>query len=282
MTSLPHLLAEIRNLKPFPAVVSQVLTVVDNPESAMEDIAGVIQYDPVMTANVLRACNSAYFGLKHPAETIKDAVNMLGTDRVVELVLLKSGAGVLSGRQDGYGLEEGDMWRYAVSSAVIAKQMAARLGMANKNTIFTAALIKDIGKVLLEKYVSRSRDKIQYLVEKQNLSFKEAEKKTLGIDHAELGAIIARIWKFSPGMVSIIRHHHLTDETMIRDREVAVVYLGDCIAMMTGVGVGSDGLAYRFRDDVIRSLGLSADDVTLIIAQFCIDMQEIENLLKIV
>jgi len=63
---------------------------------------------------------------------------------------------------------------------------------------------------------------------------------------------------------------------------VAIVYLADCISMMIGVGVGSDGLAYRFRDEAIRELGLTADDMALIIADFAGNMQEIENLLKIV
>ncbi len=282
MTSLQYLLEEVRNLKPIPAVANQLLEVVDNPDSSMDDIANVIQYDPVMTANILRTCNSAYFGLKHPAESIKDAVNLLGTDQIIELVLLKSGAGTFSGRQSGYGLEEGEMWRYSVSSAVIAKQIAVQMKLENKNTIFTAALVKDIGKIILEKYVARVRHKILELVEKENLSFREAEKKLLGIDHAELGAMIAKMWKFSPKMVKIIRHHHLADETMIKDKEVAVVYLADCISMMIGVGVGSDGLAYRFRDETIRELGLTADDVALIIAEYGANMQEIENLLKIV
>lgn len=282
MTSLKHLLEEIRNLKPLPAVANQLLEVVDHPDYSMEDIANVIQYDPVMTANVLRICNTAYFGLKHPAESIKDAVNLLGTDQVIELVLLKSGAGTFSGRQRGYGLEEGEMWRYSVSSAVIAKQIAVRMKMENKNTIFTAALVKDIGKIILEKHVSQSRKKILDFVENENMSFREAEKKAMGIDHAELGAMIAKMWKFSPKMVKIIRHHHLADETMIKDKEIAVVYLADCISMMIGVGVGFDGLTYRFKDGAIRELGLSADDVSLIIAEYGSNMQEVENLLKIV
>jgi len=119
-------------------------------------------------------------------------------------------------------------------------------------------------------------------VQKENLSFREAEKQALGIDHAELGAMIAKTWKFSPKMVKIIRHHHLADDTMIKDKEVAVVYLADCVCMMIGVGGGSDGLAYRFKDQALRELGLGADDLALIIADYGANMQEIENLLHIV
>ncbi len=282
MTTLQKLMKEIKNLKPIPAVANQLLTVVDNPDSSMEDIANVIQYDPVITADVLKTCNSAFFGLKNPAESIKDAVNMLGTDQVIELVLLKSGAKALSGSQKGYGLEGGDMWRYSVSSAVIAKQVAVKLSLNNKNTIFTSALLKDIGKLILDNHVSGASQQIRDLVENKDFSFREAEKKILGIDHAELGAMIAKMWKFSPRMIKIIRHHHLPEESMIKDKEIAAVYLADCICMMVGAGVGLDGLSYRFKKQAMKELGVSADDVAMIIAEFGINIQEVEELLHIV
>jgi len=282
MTTLQKLMKEIKDLKPIPAIANQLLVLVDNPDSSMEDIANVIQYDPAMTASVLKTCNAAYFGLKNPAESIKDAVNMLGTDQVIELVLLKSGAKALCGSQNGYGLENGDMWRYSVSSAVIAKQVAVKLSLENKNTIFTSALIKDIGKTILGNHIVKFSQKIKELVENKGFSFQEAEKKTFGIDHAELGAMVAKIWKFSPKMIKIIRHHHLADESMIRDKEIATVYLADCICMMMGNGVGSDGLSYRFKGQVMEELGFSADDVAMIIAEYGINIQEIEALLHIV
>lgn len=279
MTSLQSLMKEIHNLKPIPAVVNQLLAVVDIPDSSMEDIARVIQYDPIITASILKTCNSAFFGLKTPAESIKDAVNMLGTDQVIELALIKSGGQVLSGSQQGYGLEAGEMWKYSVSSAVVAKQVAIKLGLVNKNTLFTSALLKDIGKIILEKHVANGSEKIIHLVKDKKYSFQEAEKEVLGIDHAELGAMIAKMWKFSPKMIKIIRHHHLTDERMLKDREIAGVYLADCICMMMGVGVGADGLSYRFKAQVMKKLGVTAPDILMIIAQFGINMQEVDAFL---
>ena len=282
MTAIQVLIKEIKNLKPIPAIVHQLLDVVDNPDSSMSDIAEIIQYDPAVTASVLRTCNAAYFGLKHPAESIKDAVNLLGTEQIIDLVLLKSGAKLLSGDQEGYGLHEGAMWKYAVSSAIIAKQIAKKLGLKNINTIFTAALLKDIGKIILDRFIQDSFEKISHLVSHENLSFMEAEKKIIGVDHAELGGMIAKMWRFSPRMVNIIRHHHLDEFTQVKDREIAVVYLADCICMMIGMGVGADGLAYRFHEDAMSALGMTAEDITKIIAEFACQMQEVEDLLHVV
>ncbi len=282
MSAIQELVKEIKNLKPIPAVINQILEVIDKPNSSMADVANIIQYDQAVTASVLKTCNSAYFGLKSPAESIRDAVNLLGIDQIIEIVLMKSGAEALSRKQQGYGLNEGEMWKYSVSSALIAKQIAKRLSFKNINTIFTAALLKDIGKTVLDRFVNDSFDKISNLVTNENLTFEEAEKKIIGVDHTELGGMIAKIWKFSPKMVKIIRHHHLSDVKMVKDKEIAVVYLADCICMMIGIGVGSDGLAYRFNEQVIQELGMKPDDISKIIAEFAINMQEVEDLLNIV
>jgi putative nucleotidyltransferase with HDIG domain len=280
MTSLDRFIDEINRLTPIPAVTQQLLAVADKPDSSMADIARIMQYDPVITAEVLKTCNSAYYGIKHPAESVKDAVNMLGIDKVVELALAHSGASALSGTHEGYGLEQGEMWKYSIASAVVAKDVAARLGLKNKNTLFTSALIKDIGKIILHKYVLSAREKIDRMVNEKAFSFLEAEKTVFGIHHAELGAMIAKMWHFSPRMIKIIRHHHLADEAMVKDKEVAAVYLADSICMMMGIGVGSDGLAYRFKKQAMENLKITATDVSLIIAEFGMNMAEVEALLK--
>nr|WP_321399267.1 HDOD domain-containing protein [uncultured Desulfobacter sp.] len=280
MTALDKMIHEIKDLTPMPTVAGRLLEMVEEPDSSMADIAQLIQYDPVMTVDILKICNSAYIGLKTPAESIKDAVNMLGTDQIIELALVKSSAQVLSGDRKGYGLEQGDMWRYSVYSAVLAKQVAVRLGLKNKSTIFTAALIKDIGKIILEKYVFNDFQKINALVKDAGYSFREAEKKVIGIDHAEMGALIAKIWKFSPRMIKLIHHHHLRDESMMDDREIAAVYLADCICMMMGNGVGADGLSYRFKDQVMKIHGISHKDITAMIAEFGLNMQKVNELFK--
>lgn len=281
MTNLQIVIKEIKNLKPIPAVVTSLLEIIDDPNASMNEITKIIQYDPAITADLLRTANSAYFGLKRPAETIQEAAMMLGTDHVVDLVMLKVSAQVAKGTQKGYDLHEGALWKYSVSSALIAKQVAVQLDLPNKNSIFTAALLKDIGKTVLDKFIQDAFEKISNLVINENFSFMEAEKQIIGVDHAELGAMIAKMWKFSPRMVGIIRNHHLSSETMVRDKDLAVVYLSDCICMMMGMGVGADGLAYRFHPQAMDHIGISAEDTLKIIADFACRMDEVEMLLKV-
>lgn len=280
MSAIQELIKEIKNLTPIPQIANQIMETVENPNASLSDIADIILYDPMTTANVLRTANSAYFGLPRKVDSIHDAVALIGLEQILDIVLLKSGAANLKKKQEGYGLDEGDLWRYSVSSALIARELAEKKGLKTAQLVFTAALLKDIGKVILNRFVGDSFTKINDLVQNDGLSFKEAEKKVIGADHAELGGLVASNWKFSPKMVYIIQNHHLSDDRAKSDMETCLVYLSDIICMMMGVGVGSDGLAYRFHDEVIKDLGFTEKDLQEIIAGFGENLAKVEELIK--
>ncbi len=279
MNPIKEMLKEIKALKPMPQVANQILAIVENPKSSMSDVADLVAYDPSLTANVLKQCNSAYFSLPRKVDSVQDAISMMGLDQVVDMVLLKGAADNLTKSQKGYDLNEGELWRHSVSSALIAKELAIKKGSKHKHMIFTAAMLKDIGKVILNRYVGDSFNKINNLVKNKNYSFGEAEKKVIGISHAELGGIVAKMWKFSPAMIFMITNHHLSDESARKDTETSIVYLADTVCMMMGIGGGADGLAYRFHKDVLDHLGIDSTDLQEIIAGFGDKMQEVENLL---
>ena len=282
MTNFQEMAKEIKNLTPIPAVTMSLLKVVEDPNKTMDDVTNIIQYDPAITADVLRSANSAYFGSKYPAENISDAAKRLGTDRLVELVLLKVASKIIRGPLGGYDMHEGALWQHSVSSAIIAKQLAVQLELSHSCSIFTAALLKDIGKTVMDTYVENASKEINNLVINENFSFMEAEKKVIGVDHAELGGMMAQIWNFSPKMVTIIKNHHLSREDMVKDKDTIVVYIADCICMMIGMGVGADGMAYRFHHQAIEKIGISADEILTIIANFIPQMKEVAKLLKMV
>jgi len=269
----------IKTLKPMPQVATQIMKIAEDPKSSMADAADLVIYDPSLTANVLKLCNSAYFGLSRKVDSVKDAISLLGMDKVVDLVLLKGSADNLKKGQDGYGLNEGELWRHAVSSAIIAKELAEKKKSENKQLIFTAALLKDIGKVILDRYVGDSFKKINDLVQSEEYSFGEAEKKVIGINHAELGGIVAKMWEFSPKMISMITNHHMVDKSVRDDPDISIIYLADTVCMMMGIGGGSDGLAYRFHRDVLDKMEINQMDLQIIIAGFGENMQKVEDLI---
>jgi len=280
MTSIDAIVKQIKQLEPLPQVTNRVMELVQDSRSSMNDLAKIVGFDQALTANILKVCNSAYFGLNKQVESVQQAIVYLGMDQVVDLVLMFGASRNLNAQHKGYDLGAGELWKYSVSSAILARELALKLGADNKQLIFTAALLKDIGKVVLQQFVAESFRDINELVAHQGYSFREAEKEILGIDHAELGGLVAKQWNFSSAMVEIIENHHLSRDVDVPGRDTAIVYLADLICMMMGIGVGSDGLAYRFHKKVVDDLGFSTKDLGEVIAGFGAKYEEVEALVK--
>ncbi|HUU41167.1 MAG TPA: HDOD domain-containing protein [Desulfatiglandales bacterium] len=281
MRNLEKIIEKIDTLKPISSISNRIMEIACNPNSSLTELVDVIQYDQAMTTNLLRICNSAYFGLTKKISSIRQAAAYLGTEKVVSLVMMKSSADNFTKAQKGYDLNEGELWRYSVSSALIAQDLAEKKHLRNISLIFTSALLKDIGKIILNDYIGDSSEDIVKMVQNEDLTFIEAEKKIFGIDHPELGAMVAEKWNFSPDMVNIIRNHHSPDKSPPKDLSVPIVYLADSICMMIGVGVGSDGLAYRYHQDVMNRLNFSDIDLQKTIVNFWEKLKSVEELVNL-
>ena len=282
MTDLKDIVEQIDQLEPVPPIAAQILGLTEDPDSSLAEISDLILNDPALTANLLKICNSAYFALPRKVESVKDAVTWIGLDQIVELVLISSVSGNFNKGLAGYGLGEGELWHHAVTSAYVAKSLAQRYGVSqNKHLIYTAALLKDIGKLILGRFVAFSSEKINILVHSQGYSFNDAEKNVIGMNHEELGAMVAEKWSFSEKLIYIMRHHHLTDESARQDLETTLIYLADIICMMMGICTGTDGLSYRFYSDVLKRIKVSEKDLQGIIAETSENQQKIEQLLKL-
>ena len=280
MKRIRNIVQDIAKLKPMPQVAHKILEIQQDPDSGMDDLTRVVSHDAMTTANLLKAANSAYFSRGKPVDSVQQAVVFLGMDEVVDLVLMSNSAKNLKKAQKGYGLAANDLWRNSVTSALLSRTLSQKLGLADEHLAFTSALLKDIGKVVLEQYVAECAQAIMALVEKREYSFQEAEKHVIGIDHAELGAMTAEVWRFSPKMVDIIKHHHQPSNATLAKRETVVVHLSDLLCMMMGIGTGFDGLAYRFDQLQIETIGLTDKDLQEVMADFALKIEEIDDLVS--
>lgn len=267
MSDIKSIVKRIGSLKPVSEVLHPILQMQQESDIDMDRLVQLISRDATLTANLLKDANSAYYGRCGKFETVNQAVVFLGTAEVFNLVIMAACRDTLNTPQRGYDLNAGDLWQYSLNSAKIAKMVAGRNGVADPQLVFTVGILKDIGKVVLSQYVDEKFREIRSQVA-AGKSFREAEKAVLGLDHAELGAMVATVWQFSEKMASMIRWHHQPLACDIAPGESAAVYMGDVLAMMLGSGGGADGLAYRFDRRVTDLLGMSDVDIQLLLAEF--------------
>ena len=275
------IIADVETLKPVSHIGQKAMELVSNPEASVDDIVDVIKYDQGITANLLKTCNSTFFGLQKEITSVKQAVAYLGIEKVACLVMMGNYSGNFNEDHSGYGLEEGELWRYSVASALIAQSLAEKKNLDNISGLFTSALLKDIGKVVLNAYVEDAYEEIKAKVYNDGHTFIEAEKAIFGIDHAELGAKVAEKWNFSSDMVEIIRNHHNPERSASSGLHLPIIYLADSICMMIGVGVGADGLAYRYQQEIVDKLKFTDVDIQKTIADFWENLRTIEELVHL-
>jgi len=269
-------------LPPFPTVLQRALQLLDSPKSSVQSLVEVIQYDQAITANVLRVCNSAFFSLRSPVHSLRDALVRIGFNQVLEIILSRGIGHFIAKDYPGYDLAEGQLWRHSVTCALLSQIIAERLHEPPSPTHFTAALLHDIGKVILSKFVKDRIEEIRKIVLEENLSFLEAEKRTLGLDHAELGGKIAEHWEFPRVIVSAIRFHHTPLEAS-EDPEISKrIYLCDMVAILTGIGGGADGLSYHAHKEVMEEYQLKEKDIEHFIVELDRRYKEVEVLMNAV
>lgn len=281
MLCLEELLKESECIEPVPQVVHQLMDLVDDPDVPVSEITELILYEPVVTANLLKLANSAAFGFKKKVDSVHDAVVLMGLKRVVEIVLLNNVSKALKSAQHGYGLEEGQLWKQSVSCALMADAVADRVDASLKHTVFTAALLKDIAVIVMDRHMHDAVDLVREAMQTDDLDLVTAERQVLGIDHARLGSRMARNWNFSEKLAATIDNHHLTDPLKTVPTETAMVYLADSMCSMSGINADlfSDNTPHH--DRIRRQLGLTEVDINHIMSDFYSRKEDIYGLLAI-
>ncbi len=278
MNSVEDIVSQVGALPPLPDTALKLMKVMNDPRSSMDDIVEAVKYDQAVTGEVLKLCNSAFFGLSRKVTSLNDAMLTLGTVKVLQLVMSVHTNSVLSREQRGYGLPPGVLWKHSVAVALASSLFAQRIKLANVNLVFTAGLLHDIGKVILNEYVADEFAEIVRRVTDEGASFVEAEHQVLGFSHEEVGSMIAEKWRLPDVIVRCIRFHHTPGQPDPPDTLVDTVYLANCVCLLLGIGLGEDGLCYRADQAVMERHQLREHDLEEVGAQMMIDLQRVERL----
>jgi HD-like signal output (HDOD) protein len=268
MSTIESIIEAIDRLKPVSDVTGKVMALLDDPDCGMSDLADIIRHEPALTANVLKLANSAYFGLPGKMYDAKQAIVYLGMTQVVDLVLLINCSESFSGSHGGYGLNTGELWKSAVSAAILANDLAETKGLKQTSLFFTGGLLRDIGKVVLDQHVKSAIEPIMNRVKTQNITFIEAERQVLGFDHGQVGAMVAKKWLFPIPLQCIIKYCHRPLEANGCFLEASVVHMADALCRKMEIGLGVDDSSYPEDDRIVRSVGLQKTQIQGVVDGF--------------
>ncbi len=265
----------------FPTInntILRLLQVVDNNKNDNQDVSQVIMHDPAITANVLKVVNSAYFGFSKPISSLTEAVFKLGRVNIIQIATSSMVYSSINHHALGYKQTANDLWRHSVAVATMSDILCKLINLVESETIFTAAIVHDIGKIALGQYVSQYFDEIQNEVEEQGIPFEEAEQKILCVDHAEVGAMIAEHWSFPSEITKTIRWHHNPGKAKETSLSTDIVHIADALCIMQGLGIGMDGLQYRPQEESLKRLNLTNTHLEVAIAKLIDELEKKETM----
>jgi putative nucleotidyltransferase with HDIG domain len=278
--TLNDIVQQVDRLPPMPMAVMKLSQLLEQEGIRAEDLAEVIKLDPDLTSQLLRLCNSAYYALSRKITTVKEAVAILGFKVIKSMVYAIMSHKMLDRPVEGYCLEQGALWQNSMTGAVYARQLANKYKYPDPETAFTAAILRDIGKIVLETHVSGAYQEIEDYARENKCDFATAEQLCLGFSHTDVGYHLAEKWQLPEKLISVIRYHHtpsaLPPESPKEEHQLlAIVHLADSLCMMMGAGVGGDGLMYAVDFDSLNHLGLevSPQSVELLLYE-ALNMQE--------
>ena len=256
----------------------RLLVVLNDDETPAARIVELIALDPALTAKVLQRCNSAAAGMDHPVVDLDEAITQMGVNTIYRLVAVVIGEGLLSADQPGYGIGSGGLWEHSITAAVAAKTISHKLG-TNDSLAFTAGLLHDIGKLVLSVFLEGSVNTMMTKIGPSGLSFLEAEKSVLGVQHAEVGGRVLARWNFPEDFVKAVWHHHNPSEARPYEHLASCVHLADIIAHYLGRAQGFDSFAVNTSADALEILELTSSDLEALVVETDAALSEFNTLL---
>ena len=228
-----QIVSNIKNLPTPPIVFNQIQKVINKESSSAADVAKILAEDPSMSVKVLKMTNSAFYGLSREVDSVKQAVMIIGFDAVKNLVLSASVMGMFNGSKLDAEFQE-SFWRHSLATA-LAGRLAARSirsrGMFDADTIFSAGLLHDIGKLVVACFMQDEFLAIQQaMVDDQSKDESTAELEVLGFSHEQIGAALAQFWNLSEGLVDAIAFHHEPHESQTENSMAYLVHVANHVA----------------------------------------------------
>ena len=146
-------LANARSLPMMSNAALKVLTLLRDHNSDAASFERAIRYNPVLTANILKMANSAYFGFNGKIGSIRQGVVFLGWKRLHQLLVASSVHAVMEQTVAGYELPKGALWRHSVATAVASEHLMRQPAAPVLEESFTAALLHDVGKLVISDFI---------------------------------------------------------------------------------------------------------------------------------
>lgn len=260
---------DTKTLPTLPGIVTRLNSLADNDKSSIQEMARLVSSDQVLSARILRLANSPSYGFYRVA-TISNAMILLGVDVVKSLVLSSSIFEIMEKNVLG-------LWEHSLGAGVAANIIAKRLQLPECEEIATAALLHDIGKVIIRLKCENQSSEMSALMSEKGLSSFQVERETIGTDHAEVGGWLAKSWFLPEKLIVPIAFHHDVEGSALHQTKTAVVHLADVLIKASGFGYSGDEYVPIVQSAAWNKLNMTEEILTDVVAELEEKLIDVKN-----
>jgi putative nucleotidyltransferase with HDIG domain len=269
-TEIRNLIRDTKSLPTLPGIIARLGSLAENDKVSSQEMARVISADQVLSAKVLRLVNSAFYGFPGRVSTVSNALILLGVNVVKSLAITGSIFEIMEKNVVG-------LWEHSMGVAVAANTISKALKLPDTEETATAALLHDIGKVIVKIKLKQDFSQLSALVDGKGYTMQEAEQDLLETDHAEIGGWLARSWLLPEKLIEPVAFHHQVEKSAAHQTKTAVVHLADVLIKASGFGFSGDRLVPRIQPAAWNKLGMTDALLETIIVEIEDKLVDVKN-----
>jgi len=202
----------LQALAPLPDTAMRLLSLLDDPNVPLREIADIAVRDVGISATMLRMANSAMFGLRGRVGSISDAIRVIGTAQARLLVLASGVSQTAQKELPLYALAAGSFLRHSELVGNVTMYVAREMGYANIGSAYSAGLLHDIGKIVINGVAQQdaiyTHTTLEAVMGRHGCALPEAERIVRGSTHAEVGRQLAELWSLPRELTEALTLHH--------------------------------------------------------------------------
>ncbi|HYA41049.1 MAG TPA: HDOD domain-containing protein [Syntrophobacteraceae bacterium] len=220
----------IEQLFPIPQIALKIIRMINDGTPSFREISQEVLKDQVLSARIIRMCNSVPIKPAFKVDSIDKALLRIGEKKLMLLALCFSMENFISQARRGYSLCMGGLFHHSVCTARICCHLAELTRKAYPDLAYTAGLLHDIGKVVLDQFMHSAYPLFYRQLQIQGSDLLAVEKLLFGVAHTEAGYLLACRWSMPEFVRDIILHHHEPNEAAEDPALAHMVYVADLMS----------------------------------------------------
>jgi putative nucleotidyltransferase with HDIG domain len=265
-------------IKALPQAVAKILQMAASDDSAADDLAKAVESDPSIAAMILKRARSSFYSRGKPVTELQQAVIRLGFKECKELVISLSVFQLFKGEEKTFGFSRLGFWLHSIVTALLTKQICKQVRIESGESALTAGLLHDIGKVILDDFLS---DDFMGAVRKagmERMPLLDAERATFERDHTTVGRKVVDKWRFPESLGNVISNHHRHEDLLyqecVQPSLTGAVALANQMAKALTIGEAGDFFVEDITPGVWLAYGFQGRPMTGMLSAFYEELAE--------